>query len=120
MQMKLKISVVLFLASSLIGFKANAQDEGQPPPQQEVQELNQQHPELNLSDDKTLLIDADVKAPQNQPTAHEVGNTTNTGKNKSDSSNKPSSNDKTEEDPLSFNFIYFIIQKFKASDIVDD
>jgi hypothetical protein len=117
--MKLKISVVLFLATSLTGFIANAQDESQPQPLQEVQELNQQHPELNLNDDKTLLMDADAKAPKNQSSAHEVGNAAST-KNKSDNSGKPSSNDKTEEDPLSFNFIYFIIQKFKISDIVDD
>jgi len=117
--MKLKISVVLFLAVCLTGFKANAQDEGQPQPVQEVQELNQQHPELNLNDDKTLLMDADVKASKSQST-HEAGNAVNSSKNKSDNSIKPSSNEKAEEDPLSFNFIYFIIQKFKISDIVDD
>ena len=117
--MKLKISIVLFLATCLVGFRANAQDEGQLQPVQEVQELNQQHPELNLNDDKTLLMDADAKAPKNQ-TAHEVSNAVNSNKNKSDNSTKPSSNEKAEEDPLSFNFIYFIIQKFKISDIVDD
>jgi hypothetical protein len=122
MQVKLKFSLVLFLATALVAFKATAQDEGQPQPVQEVQDLNQQHPELNLNEDKTLLIDADVKAQKNQSQSntHDAGNSGNTGKNKSDGSSKPSSNDKTEEDPLSFNFIYFIIQKFKISDIVDD
>jgi len=115
--MKLKISMILFLAIGLSGLRANAQDESQPV--QEVQDLNQQHPELNLNDDKTLLMDADVKPSKNQ-SAHEAGNAVNTSKNKSDGSTKPSSNDKAEEDPLSFNFIYFIIQKFKISDIVDD
>lgn len=117
--MKLKISVVLFLVTWLAEFKANAQDEGQPQPQQELQEFNQQHPELNLNDDKTLLMDADAKTSKNQSQSntHDSGNV---GKNKSDGSTKPSPNDKTEEDPLSFNFIYFIIQKFKISDIVDD
>ena len=122
MQVKLKFSLVLFLAVYLIGFKANAQDEGQPQFAQEVQELNQQHPELNLNDDKTLLMDADVKAPKNQAQSnvHDVGTSGNNNSKKSDGSIKPSPNDKTEEDPLSFNFIYFIIQKFKTSDIVDD
>ncbi len=95
---------------------ANAQDESQPSP--EVQELNQQHPELNLNDDKTLLMEVDAKASKTQSTNHE-GNA-NTSKNKSDGAAKPSSSEKTEEDPLSFNFLYFIIQKFKISDIVDD
>ena len=123
MQVKLKFSLVLFLAISRAGLNANAQDDG-PPVQstQEVQELNQQHPELNLNDDKTLLMEADTKASKNQSQSntHDSATSGNAGKNKSDGSTKPSPNDKTEEDPLSFNFIYFIIQKFKTSDIVDD
>jgi len=119
MQIKLKFSLALFLASCLFGLMANAQDEGQQPTA-EFQELNQQHPELNLNDDKTLLIDVDAKAPKIQSITHEVGSAGNTSKGKTDNSTKSSSNEKTEEDPLSFNFLYFIIQKFKISDIVDD
>jgi hypothetical protein len=119
MQVKLKFSLVLLVASCLAGLHAKAQDDSQPV--QEVQELNQQHPELNLNDDKTLLMD-DAKAPksQSQSNTHEAVNSGNSNKNKSDGSTKSSPNDKTEEDPLSFNVIYFIIQKFKISDIVDD
>jgi hypothetical protein len=116
MQVKLKISLLLFLAVLFTGNQSNAQDEGQTGT--EVQELNQQHPELNLNDDKTLLMDADVKASKTQPNAREAG--TINLKGKSDGGTKPSSSEKTEEDPLSFNFLYFIIQKFKISDIVDD
>ncbi len=118
MQVKLKFSLALFLATCLLGYKATAQDEGQSNP--EFQELNQQHPELNLNEDKTLLMDADLKAPKIQSNNHEVAVPANSPKNKPDTSAKPSSNEKTEEDPLSFNFLYFIIQKFKISDIVDD
>lgn len=99
-----------------MGSKSNAQEEGQTAT--EVQELNQQHPELNLNDDKTLLMDADIKASKNQPNTRETVPVN--VKNKSDGATKPSSSEKTEEDPLSFNFLYFIIQKFKISDIVDD
>lgn len=124
MKIKLKFLLILFLATSFAGLNAIAQDDGQQAqPIQEVQELNQQHPELNLNDDKTLLIDADVKASksQGQSNTHDAGNPGNTNRNnKSDGSTKPSPNDKIEEDPLSFNFIYYIIQKFKSSDIVDD
>jgi len=118
MQVKLNFSVVLFLATSLLGLTANAQDEGQP--NSEFQELNQQHPELNLNDDKTLLLEVEIKAPKSQATIHEVGTAVNNSKGKSENSAKVSSNEKSEEDPLSFNFLYFIIQKFKISDIVDD
>ena len=117
MQVKLKFSLVLFLAACFITFSAHAQDESQPSP--EVQELNQEHPELNLNDDKTLLMEVDAKATKNQSPTHE-GSTNTAVKNKSDNAAKPSSSEKTEEDPLSFNFLYFIIQKFKISDIVDD
>ena len=117
MQVKLRFSLVLFLAACLFGFRANAQDEGQSG--SELQELNQ-HPELNLNDDKTLLMDADVKTSKGQSGAHENGAAVNTGKVKSDNANKSSSAEKKDEDPLSFNFLYFIIQKFKISDIVDD
>lgn len=115
MQIKLKFSIVLFLVACLFAFKANAQDEGQP---QEVQELNQQHPELNLNDDKTLLMDVDTKTVRSQSNARDAS--VNNLKSKPDNQSKPSANEKTEEDPLSFNFLYFIIQKFKISDIVDD
>jgi hypothetical protein len=117
MQVKLKFSLVLFLATSLFGFRALAQDEGRSVP--EVQELNQQHPELNLNDDKTLLMDADTKASKGQSNNREAS-VSNQKFKVDNQQSKPSSSEKTEEDPLSFNFLYFIIQKFKISDIVDD
>ena len=123
MQEKLKFSLVLFLATFLLGIKVNAQGEGQ---NSEFQELNQQHPELNLNDDKILLMDGEVKPAKTQSNLHEASNpavqspSNVNAKNKSDGPTKTSSNEKTEEDPHSFNFIYFIIQKFKISDIVDD
>lgn len=121
MQAKLKISLLLFLAMVFTVDQSKAQDESQTGAEVQelkVQELNQQHPELNLNDDKTLLMDADVKGSKSQPNGREAG-TTNV-RPKSDSAAKPSSSERTEEDPLSFNFLYFIIQKFKISDIVDD
>jgi hypothetical protein len=123
MQEKLKFSLGFFLVILLIGSRANAQGEGQ---NSEFQELNQQHPELNLNDDKTLLMDGEVKPAKAQSNSHEASNpaaqtpSNANAKNKSDGSTKPSSTEKAEEDPLSFNFLYFIIQKFKISDIVDD
>ncbi len=115
MQLKLKFSLALFLVSCLIGLSASAQDEGQSGA--EIQELNQ-HPELNLNDDKTLLMDADAKA-KNQAASKDNNAPINGVKNKQENQSKPSA-EKAEEDPLSFNFLYFIIQKFKISDIVDD
>ena len=113
MGVKLKFSLVLFLTLCFAGFKSSAQDE-----QPSQEEFNQQHPELNLNDDKALLIEADAKTSkvQQNPTGTNTPAATPV-KGKPDA-NKPSG-EKT-EDPLSFNFLYFIIQKFKISDIVDD
>src|SRR6267142_6870300 len=99
MQVKLKFSLVLFLAAGFFALRADAQDEGQPIP--EVQEHNQQHSELNLNDDKTLLMDADSKALKGQSNTRDAA--VSNVKNKSDNQGKPSSSEKTEEDPLSFN-----------------
>ncbi|HLZ17341.1 MAG TPA: hypothetical protein VKQ08_09890 [Cyclobacteriaceae bacterium] len=115
--MKLKFSIAVLLVGCFAGFVTQAQDESQPA--QEVQEFNQQHPDLNLGEDKTLLMDTDIKAPKSTSTTREANALVNNPKSKPDNSARPSSSEKTDEDPLS-NFLYFIIQKFKISDIVDD
>ena len=114
MKVKVKFYLVPFVLISWGGLAAYAQEEGQP--SLEVQELNR-HPELNLNDDKTLLMDAEVKQAKSLPSTHE-GAPSSSAKSKTDTA-KPAT-EKSEEDPMSFNFLYFIIQKFKISDIVDD
>jgi negative regulator of genetic competence, sporulation and motility len=115
MQLKLKFSFALFLALSVYASAAVAQEEGQSV--SGIQELNS-HPDLNLNEDKTLIQDVDAKASKAQPGNKETNNTiSNANKPKADAQKTA---DKSEEDPLSFNFLYFIIQKFKISDIVDD
>lgn len=111
--------MTIFLATWLVSTRALAQ-EGT-----EVQEFNNSHPELNMGDDK-MLMDGDSKAGKvsqgrDTNTSNSTATSTNTKKQEPQkpSSSNPS-NDKTQEDPLSFNFLYFIIQKFKFSDIVDD
>lgn len=119
MRAKLFFSLSILLAALLLSLRTSAQEGGGA----EAQELNS-HPELNLGDDKTLIMEGDAKT-----TKVSQGRDTNaisnaaTNNAKKQEQQKPSSNpanDKTQEDPLSFNFLYFIIQKFKFSDIVDD
>src|SRR5579859_5877957 len=64
-QMKLKFSFVVLLIGCFAGFVTQAQDESQPA--QEVQEFNQQHPDLNLGEDKTLLMDTDIRRRSQHP-----------------------------------------------------
>lgn len=116
MRSKLFFSLSVVLVALLLSTRVYAQEGGGT----EIQELNS-HPELNLSEDKTLIMESsDVrtgKVSQGRDTNATSANA------KKQEQQKPSSNptnDKTQEDPLSFNFLYFIIQKFKFSDIVDD
>jgi hypothetical protein len=85
---------------------------------QELQELKQ-HSELNLDDDKTLIMEVDTKPSKSMPSnGKETLNLNQPPKQKSEST-KTTSKDK-DEDPLNFNFLYFIIQRFKISDLIDD
>ncbi len=72
------------------------------------------------SDDKTLLLDSDAKSKTGRDSLAAISRPAAAVKKPADAG-KPSSgkpkND--EEDPLSFNFLYYIIQKFKASDLID-
>ncbi len=116
MHVKLKFSLALLLTVWLSATIVFAQEGDHPA--SEIQELNN-HPELNLNDDKTLLFD-DARPTKGLSTNRDVTNQTIQAKKQENQPKpSPSAADKT-EDPLSFNFLYFIIKKFKISDILDD
>ncbi|MBS1682285.1 MAG: hypothetical protein JST48_11280 [Bacteroidetes bacterium] len=119
MQLKIKFLLLVLLAAPLVVSQVFAQ-EGAPGNTPELQELNS-HVELNLNDDKTLIMDVEVKPTKAIPTAKESTPAVSTINNKKvEPQNKPVvAPSKTDEDLLNFNFLYFIIQKFKISDIVD-
>ncbi len=108
--------VIVFALSGLLVYSVQAQENIPNDPQEkEIKELNN-HPELNLEDDKTLLLESDGQKPSaSLPISKEAVSVKQTTKSKSDKAHP----DKEEEDALSFNFLYYIIQKFKISDIVD-
>lgn len=112
------------LSLSLIGLglsplAAQAQDKGLLP-----NELSDpSHSELNLTEDKTLLVEHE---PKPKPTSRDsvmvndkpslITPVTDRSKN---SEHKTPGN-KEDDDELSFNFLYYIIQKFKISDLIDE
>jgi hypothetical protein len=117
MRTKIFFSMLVLMAVWLTATRAFAQEGNT---NADIQELNS-HPELNLGEDKTLIMDADAKPPKTSQPGRDSAAPLNAPKKQEQQ--KPTSNptnDKTQEDPLSFNFLYFIIQKFKFSDIVDD
>jgi hypothetical protein len=115
--MKVKVSYLLasFIAI-LFALSVKAQDEL---PLLEIQDPS--HREFNLDEDKTLIYD---------PNSH-----TNTSRDSIQStprvvpfvplktakpdSHRNTAKEKEEADALSFNFIYYIIQKYKMSDLID-
>ena len=76
------------------------------------------HPGLN-TEEKTLLFDPESRAFKVSRDSTINRPSTSNQKKQADSG-KPSGKPKNEEeDPLSFNFLYYIIQKFKVSDLID-
>ena len=73
------------------------------------------HP-TEVVDDKPLLFEHEIKASRKDTIQTKIIPALQT-KIKSEQS-KPGSG--KEEDALSFNFLYYIIQKFKISDLVDN
>ena len=79
------------------------------------------HRELNLDEDKTLIYDhanhtstvkdTTIIMPRLVPTQSTKISKPDTHKN--------NRREKEEEDALSFNFLYYMIQKFKLSDLID-
>jgi hypothetical protein len=121
MRAKLIFLLSVMVGLGLLSLPVFAQEESQG--NAEIQELSS-HQELNLNDDKTLIMDAaDVKPGKVTSIVRDTPSTPQ-GNNakKLEQQQKPSGStgDKAKEDPLSFNFLYYIIQKFKISDIMDE
>jgi len=121
--MKIKFSYIfnslIIAGASILSFESYAQDEGLS--SYELQDANNQ--ELNFNDeDKTLIFEPDAKSSRQTVSESNQTTTITPSKGKALDSSKQSSTDASTnegEDALSFNFLYYIIQKYKGSDIVD-
>lgn len=112
MRIKLSVLSAIFVLIIFCEKKVFAQEDIQT--QTEIQELNS-HPELNLNRDKTLLMEADKPVKNSYSDRDYTSPPANIKKTET----TKTATDKNEKNPLSFNFLYFIIEKFKISDIVD-
>lgn len=116
--MKLNLSHLLALVTFILTVSAvssaSAQDGA---PANEYPELSPlQDP--TVKEDKPLLYEPEGKSSQKEQPINTT--TTSSAKQKVKTSEPSKTADsKNEEDALSFNFLYYIIQKFKISDIVD-
>jgi len=113
--MNIKFSILTFFIAACcmcFAYTVSAQEEGSS--LNEFQDLNQ-NSELHLEEDKTLIFEGDYK-----PSKKEVEVATpNKPALKTKSSDGVKPGNKDEEDALSFNFLYYIIQKFKYPDLLD-
>lgn len=94
------------------GPEARAQDELPGP---ELNNINNQ--EQNAYDEKPLLIEQEGKGSRAIPGDSAHGRVIITVPVKSKSPAVPEKKAK-DEDPLNFNFLFYIIQKFKSSDLM--
>lgn len=119
--MKVRVSslLVTFAAFFLMALTAKAQEEL--PVLEPLDPNHPTHQELNLGEDKILLIDHSSHASQSRDTVQTVTRpvpVSNSKASKHDS-HKTSPKGREGEDALSFNFLYYMFQKFKMSDLVD-
>lgn len=114
--MKIKLAHILALcfagSLTLLSQKSFAQD-GLPP--QYFHEPSNQ--ELNLNEDKALIYEQS-EGRQTRPVQNFQRDSIASTPSKPRSAKKTNTDNK-EGDALSFNFLYYIIQKYKISDIVD-
>jgi hypothetical protein len=115
----LDIRGVFILALSLMGVSPAFAQDGLPTPMSEVKEINL-HPELNLNDDKVLISEPSEQKPNGAAASKEVSaSVAKSVKPKTGEGSKTTA-DKKEQDPLSFNFLYYLIQRVKFSDMMDE
>jgi len=117
--MKLNFSHLLALITVLLTVSAVSTSSAQEgSPNNDFPELSPPFQEQNTREDKTLLYEPEGGKLQREQTTNMQQPVVSKPKAKTSEPQKPTPA-KTEEDALSFNFLYYIIQKFKTSDIVD-
>lgn len=115
--MKIKFSNLLtsFAAVFLFVFSVQAQEES---PVLEAPDPT--HREINLDEDKTLIYDHPSHASTIKDSIQIMPRMiVQPVKIAKPDPQKENRKEKGEEDALSFNFLYYMIQKFKLSDLID-
>jgi hypothetical protein len=116
--MKVSVSSLLasFAAVFLMAISAQAQEEL---PMLETQDPS--HRELNLGEDKILLYDNSTHMGTARDTTQVISRpaVVHPVKASRQEGHKGNVKERDGEDVLSFNFLYYMFQKFKMSDLVD-
>ncbi len=113
--MKFSNLLIILAAVSLLTFTAKAQEDTPV-----VEGPDPAHRQMNFNEDKTLIVDQPVQTVQHPGVRDSVAVTTKPFHRVA----RPESpvqkpQPRSDEDALRFNFLYYIIQKYKLSDIVE-
>lgn len=111
--MKVKYSnlLITFSAVILLSYSARAQEATQI-----IEGPDPAHREMNFNEDKTLIYDQPSHTTVVRDTAHQSSRPVIRTKPEQP---KEIQKGRNEGDALNFNFLYYMIQKFKLSDLVD-
>src|SRR5262249_17840216 len=100
MQVKIKFLLLVLLAMPMLVSRVFAQEGNQN--NSETQEISNRA-DLNLNDDKTLIMDSDARPPKIQATTKDNSTPASAAQKKQEQNKVIASPDKTEEDLLNFN-----------------
>jgi hypothetical protein len=113
--MKAKYSILLVLpfAAMLLAFSVQAQEE-----MPIIEGPDPAHRDLNFNEDKGLIYDHPSQNSIIRDSLHLTPRTINKI-SKPETPKEATKDQQKEDDALSFNFLYYMIQKFKLSDLID-
>ncbi len=107
--------MIILAAVSLLTFTAKAQEDTPV-----VEGPDPAHRQMNFNEDKTLIVDQPVQTVQHPGVRDSVMITTKPfNRVARPESPTPKPQPRGEDDALRFNFLYYIIQKYKLADIVE-
>jgi hypothetical protein len=113
--MKFSNLLIILAAVSLLTFTAKAQEDTPV-----VEGPDPAHRQMNFNEDKTLIGDQPVQTVQHPGVRDSVMITTKPfNRVTRPESPAPKPQPRGEDDALRFNFLYYIIQKYKLADIVE-
>lgn len=116
--MNMRLSNLLFVLPAVILASLTARAQEETPLLEGPDPL---HREINFSEDKSLIYDQAVAVPHQQPGVRDSVSIAPKQINRTTrpEAQREGQKTRTEEDALGFNFLYYIIQKYKFSDIIE-
>jgi hypothetical protein len=111
----MKFSRILFLLPVVVLFSLAVQAQEETPM---IEGPDPSHREVNFNEDKTLIYDQPFQNPGNRDSVIVVPQSP--GRAIRPENSKEVQKPRNEEDALKFNFLFYMIQKYKLSDMIEN